>query len=280
MVSTASIICICIALALTTIIPAALVIWYCIKNKHQNLWLAALLGAAGFFVPQILIRVPILNLLSLSKGFLAFAENYYIIYAVILAATAAGFELTGRYGAAKILNKNGLTFRKAAAAGLAHGCIESVVIVGLANVNNLLYAVMINTGSFDTMINEAAATAGVDVSQYEVLKQTLIDSPAPMFLLGAYERGMTIISHLFMSILVFYFMAKHRTALGLLFCFLFHMSIDLIAAIGQGLTTPYLGEVLDTNTMYVFLEGIVTVAAIVSLCGILKIRKKWSDIHE
>ncbi len=280
MVSTASIICICIALALTTIVPLGIVIWYCLKNRSEKLWLAALLGAAGFFIPQMLIRVPVLNVLSLSKGFMAFAENYYIIYAVILAATAAGFELAGRYGAAKILNKNGLTLKKAMAAGLAHGCIESVVVVGLSHINNILYAVMINNGSFDALMQQAAAQAGVDTAQLDMIKETMLTTAAPMYLLGVWERGMTIITHLFMSMLVCYFVAKKRPLIGIFLCLAIHTLIDGVAAIGQGLATPYLGEVISMNTMYAILESFVTVVAIGSIFGICHLRKKWGALHE
>ena len=104
MVSIPSIVCMCIALLLTTLVPIGIMIWYCIRHKDEKVWLAALIGAAGFFVPQMLIRIPILNALSMNEGFMAFAENHYLIYGISLAATAGLFELAGRFTTAKILN--------------------------------------------------------------------------------------------------------------------------------------------------------------------------------
>ncbi len=279
MVSTASIVCMCIALVMTTIIPIGIMILYCIRHRGESVWLAALLGAAGFFVPQMLIRIPILNVLSMSEWFMTFAENHYLIYAISLAATAGLFELVGRFGTAKILDRKGITLHKAMAAGLAHGCIEAVVVVGLQYINNILYAVMINTGTFDSMMQQAAAQAGVDIAQFDALKDSLINTAAPLYLLGIWERAMTVILHLFLSMLVCYFVMKKRPLIGILLCLAIHTLVDSMGVIGQGLATPYLGEVISMNMMYVIAEGFITVVAIGSIFGILKLRKKWGGLH-
>ncbi|MBR6616706.1 MAG: YhfC family intramembrane metalloprotease [Oscillospiraceae bacterium] len=280
MVSIPSIVCMCIALLLTTLVPIGIMIWYCIRHKDEKVWLAALIGAAGFFVPQMLIRIPILNFLSMSKGFMAFAENHYLIYAIILAATAGLFELAGRFTTAKILDRKGITLHKAMAAGLGHGMIEAVVVVGLQYINNILYAVMINTGTFDAMVQQAAAQAGVDMAQFDMIKETMLNTAAPMYLLGVWERAMTIILHLFLSMLVCYFVAKKRPLTGIFICLAIHTLVDSVAGIGQGLATPYLGEVISMNTMYVLVEGGLTVIAVGCFFGILKLRKKWGTLHE
>ncbi len=280
MVSTASIVCMCIALVMTTFIPIGIMIWYCIRHKDEKVWIAALIGAAGFFVPQMLIRIPILNALSMNEGFMAFAEHHYLIYGISIAATAGLFELAGRFTTAKILDRKGITLHRAMAAGLAHGLIEAVVVVGLQYINNILYAVMINTGTFDALVEQATAQAGVDPAQFDALKDSLISTAAPLYLLGIWERAMTVILHLFLSLLVCYFVAKKRPLIGILLCLAIHTLVDSMGVIGQGLATPYLGEVISMNTMYVIVEGFITVVAIGSIFGILKLRKKWGALHE
>lgn len=280
MVSIPSIVCMCIALLLTTLVPIGIMIWYCIRHKDEKVWLAALIGAAGFFVPQMLIRIPILNALSMNEGFMAFAENHYLIYGISLAATAGLFELAGRFTTAKILDRKGITLHKAMAAGLGHGMIEAVVVVGLQYINNILYAVMINTGTFDALIAQSAAQAGVDTAQFEALKDSLINTAAPLYLLGIWERAMTVILHLFLSMLVCYFVAKKRPLTGIFICLAIHTLVDSMGVIGQGLSTPYLGEVISMNTMYVLVEGGLTVIAVGCFFGILKLRKKWGALHE
>lgn len=280
MVSIPSIVCMCIALLLTTLVPIGIMIWYCIRHKDEKVWLAALIGAAGFFVPQMLIRIPILNALSMNEGYMAFAENHYLIYGISIAATAGLFELAGRFTTAKILDRKGITLHKAMAAGLGHGMIEAVVVVGLQYINNILYAVMINTGTFDAMVQQAAAQAGVDMAQFDMIKETMLNTAAPMYLLGVWERAMTIILHLFLSMLVCYFVAKKRPLTGIFICLAIHTLVDSMGVIGQGLSTPYLGEVISMNTMYVLVEGSLTVIAVGCFFGILKLRKKWGALHE
>lgn len=280
MVSISSIVCMCIALLLTTLVPIGIMIWYCIRHKDEKVWLAALIGAAGFFVPQMLIRIPILNALSMNEGYMAFAENHYLIYGIILAATAGLFELAGRFTTAKILDRKGITLHKAMAAGLGHGMIEAVVVVGLQYINNILYAVMINTGTFDALIAQSAAQAGVDAAQFDALKDSLINTAAPLYLLGIWERAMTVILHLFLSMLVCYFVAKKRPLTGIFICLAIHTLVDSMGVIGQGLSTAYLGEVISMNTMYVLVEGGLTVIAVGCFFGILKLRKKWGALHE
>lgn len=278
MVSTLSILCICLAMVATAVIPAGIIIRYCVRHKTEKLWFAATIGALGFFVPQILIRIPILNVLSMNAGFIEFAEHHYLGYILCLAATAGLFEVSGRFGAAKILDKKGITLHKAMVAGLSHGCIESIIIAGLQFLNLLLYAVMINTGTFDTLI-ETAAQSGVDPAQFEALKQSLINDSPLLYLVGIWERGMAITAHLFMSMLVFYFVMKKRPFIGVLLSFLFHTLIDSTVVI-QGFSTPYLGEVISKNTATFIIEGLITVVAVFALCGIIHLRKKWGAANE
>ena len=90
-----------VTLFLSLILPLAFWIVYGIKNKGQGIWSAWLLGAAGFVVTQVLIRIPILNGLSQNAGFLTFAQAHPVVYGFSLAFTAGLFELAGRYAVAR-----------------------------------------------------------------------------------------------------------------------------------------------------------------------------------
>ena len=61
MVSTASMIAIIITLLVTLIAPVVVWIIYGLKNKGKGVWKAFVLGAAGFVLLQMIIRMPILN---------------------------------------------------------------------------------------------------------------------------------------------------------------------------------------------------------------------------
>ena len=136
-----SIVCIIFTFIVSLILPLAFLVFYALRHKKQGIWSAWLVGALGFFVPQILIRFPILTALSRTDGFVTFAQTHPWIYSFSLAFTAGLFEVVGRYAAARCLNKN-LTYRRALAAGLGHGGIEAIIITGLVYLNNIVYLVM------------------------------------------------------------------------------------------------------------------------------------------
>ena len=79
-VSNGSIAAMCITLVISLVLPVIALIVYALKNRRQGVASAWFLGAAGFFVTQMVIRVPILSTLSLMPGFMAFAENHYVVY--------------------------------------------------------------------------------------------------------------------------------------------------------------------------------------------------------
>lgn len=272
-VSNATIICICITLAITLIGPIAVFIIYGIKNKGKGVWLAGLIGAAGFFVPQVIIRLPILNALAASKSAVSFAENNYILYCFILAFTAALFELAGRYTAAKLLRKN-QSFERAFAAGLGHGGIEAIILIGMIYINNLIYSLMINMNAFDELIEQVKAT-GVDVNQLYALKEALISTPSGTFLLAGYERILTVIAHIAMSIIVFYFVSRKEDIRGILICLGAHTCLDFVSGVTSGLSTKYLGSVVSQNVSYIITYTFITLFAAAAVVVIIKLKKLW-----
>ena len=273
-VSGSSIAAMCVTLFISLVLPVIVLIVYALKNRKQGVAGAWFLGAAGFFVTQIVIRVPILSALSLMPGFVAFAENYYVIYALVLGLTAALFEVAGRYASAKILAKN-LTYTKGFAAGLGHGGIEAMVLIGMTYVSNLLYVAMINTGAIEGVIAQTEA-AGVDVSaEVYALVDTLVNSPAYVYLLAGYERILAMVGHVAMTLVVFYFMSKEETLKGIGICVLYHFIMDSMVGIIGGLATPYLGSVISQNASYAITYVFLTAMVAVAVMAIVKIRAAW-----
>ena len=281
MVSLLSIVSMFITLIISMIVPVLAVIIYSVKNKRKGVWLAWFIGAAGFFVMQIVIRTPILSLLSLNEGFIEFANNYYIVYVAILAFTAALFEVVARVVGARILKKK-RCYEVAVGAGLGHGGIEAIVIVGMTYINNLLYSAMINTGAFDTMV-ESTAQMGVDENTLKALwevKTALIETSAGSFLLAGYERILTMILHVAMTVLVFYFVNKKKSFLGILLCLLIHTAIDFVPGFVQGFiygadVYGKWGDKISVETAYVIIYGFLTVMAVVGIIIMVSIKKKW-----
>lgn len=272
-VSSGSMAAMSVTLVIALVLPIVVLLVYAIQNKKQGIAGAWFLGAAGFFVTQILIRTPILTALNGSQGFVAFAQNYYPVYAILLAFTAGLFEVAGRYAVAKIMCKK-LTYKKGLAAGLGHGGIEAILLIGISYISNLLYASMINSGTIQTVIAQTEAL-GTDVAPIYSLVDALVNTPAAMFLLAGYERILTMICQAAMSLLVCYFVWKKQDIKGIGICLLMHTVLDGVAAVVSGMSTPYLGSVISQNVSYVMIYVFLTIMAVLSVCIISKIRKAW-----
>ncbi len=264
---------VCVTLFVSLFLPLIACICYGIRNKGKGVWKAWLLGAAGFFVFQVILRIPLLNLLSGSQAFLSFASGHYVLYCLILAFTAGLFEVAGRYAAARLMGA-GLSLEKGVAAGMGHGGIEAVLIVGMTYVNNLVYILMINTGSFDGFV-EQTARLGVDVSSLLAVKETFLTSGPAVFYLAGYERILTMIFHVGLSLLVCYYVKRKKDITGILLCLLLHTAVDFVAPLINGMAGGYLGTSLQTGTAYVLIYGFLTLAAAVSAAGIFYIGKRW-----
>ena len=253
-----------ITLLVSLVLPIVVLIGLAVKNKKQGIVSAWLLGAAGFFVPQILIRLPILTVLQSQSWFAVFAQNNPFLYAFALAFTAGLFELAGRFVVAKLLEKK-LTWKRSLGAGLGHGGIEAILLIGMTYVNNLIYIAMINSGYFDTLIAQTAGL-GVDVTQLELIRIQLVGMASSMFLLAGFERLLAMTGHLAMSVLVCYGVAHKKVGICVLLCLGIHTLMDLTAGISL---------VLPQNIAYPVIYVVLTVMAVVSVVILKNIRRRW-----
>lgn len=274
MVSTSTLITVIITFLISSILPLVIWIVYALKNKGKGVFTAWLLGAAGFFIMQIIIRIPILNMLALTAGFQSFVAKHYVLYCLVVAFTAGLFELIGRYAVAKVMAKN-LSYEKGFAAGLGHGGIEAIIVIGMTYLNNLLYIGMINSGTFDGIVEQTAAL-GVDTASLIAIKDALIDTNSAVFLLAGYERILTMILHVALSLLVCYFVCKKQDLKGIFICLVCHWMVDFVAPLVNGMATEYMRNMISQTTAYIIVYVFLTIVAVASVMAIMNIRKKWS----
>lgn len=264
-----SILSIILTLIVSLIVPPFFAAVYASRHKKQGIWSAWLLGALGFFVPQVLIRLPILAALSRMDGFIAFSQTHTLIYGFALAFTAGLFELSGRYTVARCLKKN-LTYRRALAAGLGHGGIEAILITGLAYLSNVAFLVMLQTGGFDAALAQTAA-AGGDVSQLLAARDALMNTHWAMFLLAGFERLLAMTCHAAMSMLVCYGVHTNRVLPWTLACLAVHTCMDFIASISL-----FIGRGLTLATAYTIIYILLTAITVVSILILQNIRARWA----
>lgn len=216
-VSGLSIFCMFVSLFITLVLPIAIVIILCVKRRIHIA--PVLVGAAVFFVFQTLIRIPALTFAS--QAWPAFAQftNDPLWGGLFLGLTAGLFEEFGRFIGYKAALKKHTGWNDGFAFGLGHGGFEAITLAGLSYVNNIIFALAINSGAWDTIA--AALPAETAKSLFDSLTGL---SPAT-YLVGGMERLFAVTIQVALSILVLYAIRRRRFVYVLL-AVLLHAVVD------------------------------------------------------
>lgn len=244
-----------ISLILVFIFPIGL--WIYFYNKKRISGIAVLVGALTFFVSQILLRMPLLQLIQGQDWYAVIGKNLWIS-SLFLSLTAGIFEEFGRYLSFRFLLRNKLEWKNGIAFGIGHGGIEAIFLTGLTYINNLIFSLMINSGAFD----QISGTLSPGLSEYIV--NTLTSTSPSMFLLGGVERVFAIISHIAFSIIVLYGV-KNKKGIYVIYAILAHTILNLIAVI----ISYYLGAWAS--------EAFILVFAAAALIFIIKSKSIFSE---
>jgi uncharacterized membrane protein YhfC len=183
------------------LLPIVLLLVLCLRKKISVK--PMFLGAAAFFVSQICLRIPILQVLGAQSWFKAFALNV-IPYFIALAVTAGLFEESARYVFAGGFLKEQRGFNDALAFGLGHGFCEVILLTGMAQINNIIYTVMINNGSFSTITSKLPAATS------QQLLSTMLAVKPSMVYIGVLERVFAVTFHVFATVLIFKGLNEHK----------------------------------------------------------------------
>lgn len=180
----------------TTLLPVIILIVLGVRKKLSVT--PMFIGVLAFFVSQVVLRLPILSVLGTQSWFKSFAENNYIVYVVVIGGFTAGlFEETARYLGVKFILKKQRGYQDAISFGLGHGFCEAILITGLTFINYLIYCIMINGGTFDTL---AKAMPSATAQQ---LISVLTAATAGNIYIGIAERVFAVTYHVFATVLIF-----------------------------------------------------------------------------
>lgn len=181
----------------TLVLPVALLIVLGVLKKIRLAPLA--LGFASFFVSQMVLRIPLLQLLGAMGVLDPFAAGHPVLYAVLVGGLSAGlFEETARLAGAAIL-KNYRTWKDMVSFGLGHGLCEVMLLAGMTHVNNLLLAAALSApeGPLGVLL------AGADSALLEQVAAQLAAATPGIIALGLLERVSAVLFHIFATSLVF-----------------------------------------------------------------------------
>ena len=141
---------------------------------------------------------PVLHNLVLRSPVGAAIQQNILLYALYGGLAAGLFEETGRLLAFRFVLKTRTARLTALSYGIGHGGIEAFLVMGLSMIANLSLGLAYTSGA--PLPAEAAAAA-----------ETILSTPAGMFLWGGLERLSAMALHMALSVLVF---ASVRTGRG------------------------------------------------------------------
>lgn len=240
-------------------VPLALGVYF---YKTAKISLKALFtGCLVFFVFQLVLRVPLLQVLSSQSWYIKLSDNTILI-GLFLALTAGLFEETGRLVGFKLLLSDRLQWKNGLAFGIGHGGIESIVIVGFSYLNNITLSYMINSGMFNDSIE------GITPEVAAEIKEKLINTPPDMYAAAGIERFFTIIIQIALSILVLYSI-KNRKYIYFILAILLHIVIDAPIAIFN-----------EIGLNIWVIESYILIFAVISLVFIMKSKTLMMDKND
>lgn len=226
MVSAVSIVFMVFSLLICFAIPFGLMFYF--YRKERIAIVAVLVGALVFVVTQMILRIPLLNILSGMPWYQQMAGNLLLI-ALFLSVTAGLFEEIGRFLGFKFLLRRHLSWKNGIAFGIGHGGIEAILLTGFAYINNIAYSFMINGGTYDQLL-----TPQLGPQMAAHIKDLLINTPPVLFAAAGLERAFTIVIHIALSLVVLLAVTRGKL-IFLLYAIILHALVNFPVVIIPGL---------------------------------------------
>lgn len=195
------------------------------------------IGCSVFFVMVLMLEAAIHRIVFQLAG--EALTGSVILYAVYGGLMAALFEETGRYIAMRFLVKP-MDFPNAFMYGAGHGGMEAMLLCGVASINNIVSAVMINSGTMSAQLATLDAEKAADTA---AALSALWTTPSLTFFAGGVERIIAVVLHLSLSILVFQAVRK-KAPMELVRAYLFHFVIDSLSVLLSAVASVWVVELV------------------------------------
>ena len=254
-------------LALGTILMIATpiviaIIW---TKKKKERFTTVLVGAATFLLFAVILEKPLQALLIAptqiglaDTGISQFVNARPILWAFIVGLFPGVFEETGRLVAYKTVLKKRKNRETSISHGIGHGGFEVMYLMGVTYATYIAYAVMINSGTFGTVVDQVMAQAPDQADTLVVVANGIASFSFANLALSIVERVFAVLFHIGASIIVFY-ACRDKGRLWLYpLAILIHTAMDFIA----GLTTVGVWKLPVWA-----LEGIIAIFGVLTFCG-------------
>ena len=228
-------------------------------RRKKEPFKTVIVGALIFFVFVTILEKPIQALVI--TGGHPVAESLSvnpIWWAFVVGLFPGVFEETGRLFAFKTILKKRKNRETAVSYGIGHGGMEVMMLMGVNGIAYLVYAAMINSGTFSAVVEQAAARAPDQAETLYTLAEQLANYTIAGVGMGMMERVFAFLFHIGASIFVFYACRDKGRFWLYPLAVVLHTALDFIAALT-------IKNVITISTLA--LEGIVGVFAILVFCG-------------
>ncbi|RGG95070.1 YhfC family intramembrane metalloprotease [Clostridium sp. AF15-6B] len=224
-----------------------------------------LIGAATFLVFTLILEKPIQNVLAFptAMGLSDHAVSRFLNANPVLLALVAGlfpglFEETGRLVAFNTVLKKRKNRETSISYGIGHGGFEVILILGITYIQYIAYAVMINTGTFGTLVEQVAVQAPEQADTAKALADTIAAFSFSDIGIAFVERVFAVLFHIGASILVFYACKDKKHFWLYPLAIILHTGMDFIGGL-------YIFNVISLSPW--MLEGIVSVFGLAVFFG-------------
>lgn len=166
-----------ISLCICFILPLGYL--FAVEKRRTNVLRPYWIGALAFFIAQVILRLPLLNVLRTGTSWYAGLQEENIwLYALFVSFTTALLETLARYIFIRLTLQDRNRFIDAVSMGVGHGLVESVLFTGVTLLGLFFYFICINT-------NTLAEVSGLSGTALEELQNQCMSMTAmDMFILG------------------------------------------------------------------------------------------------
>lgn len=235
------------SLAVSWGVPIALCVYFYKKKRAE--FYPFLIGCGSFFVFAMLLEQLTHILVLRHMGNISeMIQKNLVLYALYGGIAAGVFEETGRFLSMKYAMKTSLNRDNAMMYGAGHGGMEAVLVLGIASFNNLISAVMLNSGKLVSSLAE-----GSDVEVILTKLSPLWTLPSWQFFMGGIERLMAIVLHIALSVLVYQSVKNKKDKWCYPAAILLHALINMVV-------------ILVANHGSLVLAEVVTLVGTLSVC--------------
>lgn len=231
-------VCLILGLLIFSCVPILIAVIWKIKKKEPVV--SIIIGAVTFFVFVFILEKPIQNVLAFpsalglpENGLSTFLNKKPVLLALVAGLFPGVFEETGRLLAFKTILKKQKQRETSISYGIGHGGFEVMFLLGMNYINLIIYAVMINTGTFKTIVDQVVTVSPEQVSQLYQVAEAVTTFSAAMLALSIVERIFAVMFHIGASIIVFY-ACKNRKLFWLYpLAIALHTAMDFVAVLGS-----------------------------------------------